>query len=233
MDRTIRIRTIFIAALILLSSQGCKHGGSDRESKVEKPIPVATPVASQTQGEPSPPAPPPTVEEVANVLHRVFEGDVTLDTTAHPSFVAGDFNGDQSQDLAVIVRPVNGKLADINNELANWIIQDANVYFIPPDEKHVVKVPVLPAAKVMEGEELLAIVHGYGRDGWRNPQARQGYLIKHAAATLLRLGSSASEKSIREMHLPVETEIIYERRNNKMGFLFWTGQAYAWHDGKG
>jgi hypothetical protein len=35
------------------------------------------------------------------------------------------------------------------------------------------------------------------------------------------------------MHLPVETEIIKEIRNNKKGFLFWTGGVYAWHPSEG
>ena len=35
------------------------------------------------------------------------------------------------------------------------------------------------------------------------------------------------------MHLPAETEIIKEVRNNKKGFLFWTGGVYAWHPSEG
>jgi hypothetical protein len=31
------------------------------------------------------------------------------------------------------------------------------------------------------------------------------------------------------MHLPTETDIIKEVRNNKKGFVFWTGGFYAWH----
>src|SRR5262249_11265050 len=138
-------------------------------------------------------------------------------------------NGDDSQDLAIIVRPAPGRLEDINGELANWIIQDADMFFVPPPGQRVAAVPKIPAAKVTEGEVRLAIVHGYRHQGWRNPDTRQGYLVKHAAAKFLRLGPSIAEKSIRHMRLPVRTEIIYELRNNRRGFLFWTGQAYAWH----
>jgi hypothetical protein len=35
------------------------------------------------------------------------------------------------------------------------------------------------------------------------------------------------------MKLPVETEIIKEIRDNKKGFLFWTGGAYSWHPERG
>jgi hypothetical protein len=31
------------------------------------------------------------------------------------------------------------------------------------------------------------------------------------------------------MHLPIETDIIKELRNNKKGIVFWTGGVYAWH----
>lgn len=80
---------------------------------------------------------------------------------------------------------------------------------------------------------MLAIIHGYGPAGWRNLDARQAYLIKHAAATFQGTAPSLSEKAIRVMKLPVETEIIKEVRNNKKGFLFWTGGLYAWHPSEG
>lgn len=220
------------AAIALLVLAGCKLQ-TGREAWYEKPIPVTTPQPQKSPEASSPPPAPPTTAEAARVLHRVFGDDLVPAQGAGTAFIAGDFNGDNSQDLAMIVRPAPGKLGEINSELANWIIQDADTFFIPPSGKHVVAVPRLPEAKVKEGEVLLAIVHGYGRQGWRNPDARQGYLVKHAAATFLRLGPSIGEKSIRQMHLPVRTEIIYELRDNKRGFLFWTGQAYAWHPSQG
>ncbi|HKF22835.1 MAG TPA: hypothetical protein VKE93_14790 [Candidatus Angelobacter sp.] len=220
------------AMIALLALVSCKQ--STREGRMEKPIPVSTPAPQKGPESPSPQLAPPTEAEVASALHRVFGDDLLLEQAQGTVFITGDFNGDDAQDLAMIVHPAPGKLADINGELANWIIQDADVYFIaPPTNQHVVSVPVIPAAKVKEGEVLLAIIHGYGGQGWRDPQARQGYLVKNAAATLLRLGPSIGEKAIRQMHLPQRTEIIYEQRNKKKGFLFWTGQAYAWHPSEG
>jgi hypothetical protein len=35
------------------------------------------------------------------------------------------------------------------------------------------------------------------------------------------------------MKLPFATDIIKEVRNNKRGFLFWTGSLYAWHPSEG
>lgn|SRR5262249_13683754 len=209
---------------------GCKQN----TPKVEKPIPVTALPSVQKPPQPNlqPPAPP-TAAEVASTLQRVFGDDLLLEKGTRPAFIAGDFNGDDSQDLAMIVRPAPGKLEDINGELANWIIQDANQYFIPPSGVHVVPLPPPTAPKVAEGEEVLAIIHGHGPEGWRSPSARQAYLVKHAAATFLGKSPSIGQKSIRRMHLPVKTEIIEEMRSNKKGFLFWTGQAYAWHPSQG
>ena len=145
----------------------------------------------------------------------------------------GDFNGDQSEDLAVIARPALEKLDEINNELSNWILQDADKAFIPSPSKSVVVPPHQARPRVERGEQLLAIIHGVGPQGWRNPEARQAYIVKHAAAMLEGIAPSISQKAIRAMKLPVETDIIKEVRNNKKGYLFWTGGVYAWHPGEG
>lgn len=219
-------RSRLCGALILFGLLGCSSA-----KNVEKPIPMASPEA-QKLPEPQPnmsPAPPPTQEEVTSALHRVFGDDLLVERAKTPSFIVGDFNGDTFQDLAVIVHPTPGKLQHINGELANWIIQDADSFFVPPPTQRVVSLPVIPEAKVTEGEQVLAIIHGHGPQGWRNPEARQGYLVKHAAATFVGIAPSINQKAIRAMHLPVETDIIREVRKNKKGFLFWTGSAYAWH----
>jgi hypothetical protein len=222
--RMIRIGMGIIVALVALVL-GCKQSAP---RNVEKPIPVmALPAAKPPEGPSN--LPPPTQEEVAGAIQSIFGNDLLLQHEARSAFIAGDFNGDNSQDLAIIVRATPGKLADINSEFANWIIQDADHFFVPPSGQHVVKLPQPVAPKVTEGEELLAIIHGDGPQGWRSSSARQAYLVKHGAATLLGKSPSIAQKSIRMMHLPVHTEIIEELRHNKKGFLFWTGAQYAWH----
>jgi len=221
---------VVLATLLL----GCKQSGPKNNNNVEKPIPVtAVPVQKTPEAQPDLPPAPPTAADAASALQRIFGGDLVLEQGIRPAFIAGDFNGDDSQDLAVIVRPAPGKLQDLNSELANWIIQDANNYFIPPSGQHTVALPPVASPKVAEGEELLAIIHGHGPQGWRNASALQAYLVKHAAATFVGKSPSIAQKSIRQMHLPVKTEIIEEIRSNKKGFLFWTGQAYAWHPNQG
>jgi hypothetical protein len=221
---------LVLAVAILAALQGCT---SNHAQNVEKPIAAASPQPTPA-GSPAvaPKLPPPTQTEVEAALHRVF-GDDLIATVNSQSFIAGDFNGDQSEDLAIIVHPAAGKLDDVNNELANWTIQDADKAFIAPPGKAVVVPPKQVHPRVERGEQLLAIIHGFGPAGWRNPDARQAYLVKHAAATLEGTAPSVSEKAIRIMHLPVETEIIKEIRNNKKGFLFWTGGVYAWHPSEG
>jgi len=221
-----------LAAAALIALQAC-NSSSGRAVPVEKPIAMATP-------NPSPAAspavalklPPPTQAEVEAALHRVF-GDDLITIANSQSFIIGDFNGDQSEDLAVIARPAAGKLGDVNNELANWTIQDADKAFIPPPGKTVVVPPKQERPRVEAGEQVLAIIHGVGPGGWRSADARQAYIVKHAAANFQGIAPSISQRAIRAMKLPVETEIIREIRNNKKGFLFWTGGAYAWHPERG
>lgn len=220
--------------LVLLACSG--KSASNANARVEKPIPSATPQPSPAASTtPAPKLPPPTESEVTTAFHRVF-GDDFISRSANqngPTFVVGDFNGDQSEDLALIARPAAGKLDDVNNELANWIIQDADKAFIAPSGKTVVAAPKQDRPRVVPGEYVLAIIHGVGPEGWRNPEARQAYIVKHAAATFEGTAPSISQKAIRAMHLPVETDIIKEVRNNKKGFVFWTGGVYAWHPSEG
>jgi hypothetical protein len=180
-----------------------------------------------------PKLPPPTDAEVEAAFHRVFGDSLVISKSNHPFFIVGDFNGDESEDLAVIARPAPGKLPDVNSELSNWTIQDADKAMIPSAAKKVV-IPLNGARPtVANGEEVLAIIHGFGPSGWRGPDARQAYIVKHAAADFRGTAPSVGQRAIRAMKLPVETEIIKEIRNNKKGFLFWTGGVYAWHPEQG
>lgn len=233
------IRTKFLhyrAALIagsfcLAALAGCNS--SNNTAPVEKPIAAATAQGTTAAAAtPAPKLPAPTQAEVKAAFRRVFADDLVAQFNPE-NFIVGDFNGDGSEDLAVIARPAPGKLNDVNSELANWVIQDADNAFIPPPSKSVVVPPAQELPHVTASEEVLAIIHGYGPQGWRNPDARQAYLVKHAAATLVGTAPSISQKAIRAMKLPVETEIIKQVRHNRKGFLFWTGGMYAWHPSEG
>ncbi len=232
--KSLSLVRLVLAASVLAALSGCT---SNHAQNVEKPIAVATPEPTPAGSPVAPPKlPPPTKAQVKEAVSRVF-GEALIAQVENAggtaTFIVGDFNGDQSEDLAVIARPAPGKLDEVNNELSNWILQDADKAFIPVPTKSVVVPPHQARPHVERGEQLLAIIHGVGPEGWRNPEARQAYIVKHAAATFEGTAPSISQKAIRVMHLPVETEIIKEVRNGRKGFLFWTGGVYAWHPSEG
>lgn len=222
---------VFISALILT---GCNSNSSSRQRPIEQAIPAS---AAQTPTPAAVPATvqklaPPTTAEIQQAMQRVFGNAVTFSTQPQ-KFLVGDFNGDGSEDLAIVAHPKEAKLADINSDFANWTVQDAEQAMIPTGKQTVIRLekPVLP--KIAAGEQVLAIIHGYGAKGWRDADARQAYLVKHAAGMLEGTEPSVSEKAIRAMHLPVETDLIRATRSNKPGFVFWTGGMYAWHPRQG
>jgi hypothetical protein len=226
----LRLTLLVVAAVPLLA--GCNNRAKI-EAQIEKPISAAAIPTPAPASKPVPKLPPPTQAEVEAAFHRIFGDDLAAQRGPVPFFIVGDFNGDESEDVAILARPAPGKLDDINSELSNWIIQDADKAFIPAGNKAVVTPPVVKRPSIEKGEVVLAIIHGVGPGGWRNPDARQTYIVKHAAATFRGIAPSVSQKAIRAMKLPVETDIIKEVRNNKKGFLFWTGSLYAWHPEQG
>jgi len=231
MNRRRPFLPICVVIFVMTALPGCNS--SQSPPAVEKPIALAPPQPSPA-AEPAPAAklPPPTPDEVKAAFTRVF-GDHLVAQFAPGNFIVGDFNCDQSEDIAIIARPAPGKIAEVNSEFSDWIIQDADKAFIPPAGKRVVLPPEQRRPQIGRGEEVLAIIHGFGPRGWRNPEARQAYLVKNAAAKFAGTAPSLAQKAIRAMRLPVETEIIREVRNNRKGFLFWTGGNYAWHPSEG
>jgi len=81
-------------------------------------------------------------------------------------------------------------------------------------------------SRIEEGERLLAIVHGFGPTGFRNPEARQAYLLKNAAGSKLRVvreeetGEPPANETRRRDLLSGEVDGV-ER------ILYWTGARYA------
>src|SRR5262249_22316581 len=153
--------------------------------------------------------------EVRATLARAFGGAVE---PVRDDALVGDFNRDGSPDVAVEVHPAPGHLAEINDELANWTVQDAT----PPSA------PDHPRARplVADGERLLAILHGYGAHGWRDAQARQAYLVKNAGVPTARpprgaypeLGRTGTEAAGQ----------VLASTSPVPGVVYWTGARYAW-----
>jgi hypothetical protein len=115
---------------------------------------------------------PPRAGEALAALNRAFGNTVEMERDAA---TVGDFNGDGSPDLAVDVRAAEAHASEINDPLANWTVQDCE----SSTDTRVAKAPPSPP-RVRSRELLLAVVHGFGRRGWRDPAARQAYLVKGA-----------------------------------------------------
>jgi hypothetical protein len=82
--------------------------------------------------------------------------------------------------------------------------------------------------KAERNDQLLAIIHGVGPQGWRNAEARQSFLLRNAAGINATLQTAAK---LREMplnsNLPLRGDAISETVNGHRGLIFWTGAKYA------
>ena len=166
---------------------------------------------------PSPPSPsateegavalaPPTPVDVRNALTRAFSGCVA--PAPEPESAVADFNRDGSEDVVVVVQPSEERSYEINDDLRNWIVQDL--------ESERAGARRVRPARVEKGERLLAVIHGHGPAGWRSPQARQAYLLKHAAGS--GLGFARTPRG----------DVIAEEVDRVPRHLGWTGAGYAW-----
>jgi hypothetical protein len=167
---------------------------------------------------------PPKLSEVQEAVNRVFKDAALIDPSRNPNFIAGDFNGDRSQDLAVILKVAPGKIAQMNEEFPAWILRDP---FAPMRRG-------APLPKVEENELLLAVIHGYGPNHWRDPQATQTYLLKNAVGSDIKvhLGKEFMIAN-RDQKLPrLHGDLIGEVLRGAPGYLYYTETTYSWYDPK-
>jgi hypothetical protein len=232
--------------LILLASAcfvqaGCQNGArtdapapatpSPAASPSATPAAPAAPAAAPTPNETMTPAArdatPPAPADARSAVERVYKRAVSLDADASRAPVVGDFNGDGSEDIAVAVRPAPGMLAELNSEFANWVVVDPRRYG-PRGQ------PVEPGpAKVEQRDTLLAIVHGYGEKGWRDPRATQSYLLRNAAgegARAVPLKSFPPALKVKKEGADSRADVISEKLSGVAGFLYWAGGKYVWHE---
>lgn len=195
--------------------------------EVEKPVEIKpqTPVGLQPVIQPVyAKLPAPTQDQIKQALDRVFQGVVIADDKENPRFVVGDFNGDSSEDLAIWVKPVPERLADLNDPFANWMLIDPRKTAVPNPKIRVVRMPAIsPKPETIQASELLlAVIHGVYDKGWRDPKARQAYLLHQVDGRAL---------SIRHVdRLPGSLhsgDVIFPQPK---GFLYWVGGAYAWKE---
>ena len=222
-----------LAILVPLILAGLSIGCGPNVTRVaEKPIPgnPSTALAAGLPADTSAVVGPPTSQDIDNAVDRVFGGDVLVPDPQHPAFLTADFNGDNSQDVIVTVKPRADKLDDINNDVANWTIQNPRKAYLPPKNKKVVTLPPTPKPeRIQAGETLFAVIHGYGPAGWRDSMARQAYLLRQAVGTSASV-SQPSPGLIRDFGIfPSPRSVIAEDLGGKRGVIYWTGDTYAWH----
>jgi len=208
------LTVVFVAGYI---NTGCSSKGKRlvEASPAYQPSPVAPQIKM-------PNVVPAKLPEVQEAVRRVFKNAAEIDSSFNPSSLTGDFNGDSSQDLAVILKPAPNKLAEMNEQYPSWLLRD------PLLNGHQQR----SGLNVGEKEVLLAIIHGYGANDWHDSQATQTYLLKNV------VGSNLSVKSAKEFQsahngrrLPrPQGDLIQETLRGANGYLYYASADYSWYD---
>lgn len=198
-------------------------------TEVPPPAPLPTQPADSQDPEKVKAIPPPTPDEARSTVARVYKDVVSVSSV----FTVGDFNGDGAQDIAVIVKPIKEKLPEINDELAGWLLRDARIDRAPePMMQKTRDEPKSRPAVTERDESLLAVVHGHGPEGWRNPEAQISYLVKNAASGNLK---GQAKKSVLRANKgkrlpPLIGDVINGTIAGRSGFIYYTGASYGWYD---
>lgn len=161
---------------------------------------------------------------VRQLVARTFGGSVALAGDA-PQYVSGDFNGDGSEDVAVLVHPVAGKLEELNGPNADWIIRDPHKVFLPGPKQRVIKLEAHPLPEKVEAKDtLIAMIHGVGPEGWRGPLTQQIFLLRNVAES-----SPVTEHPTQLPWQPQRSAVLRETSEHVPGYIYWVGTMYAWH----
>lgn len=209
--------------LVLLLAACAFIFGCSTEKKPLAEASPPSPIAPADEQQQSAKLPPPEMKEVKEAVQRVFKETVVVDTSRTPVFIAADFNGDLSEDIAVVLTPASDKVPELNEEFPSWILRD-----IGPTQSRG------PRLRIADKEVLLAVIHGYGANGWRNPEATQTFLLKNA------VGSGMKAYPLKEFTAanqgkplpPLRGDVVGEILDGKAGYLYYAGATYSWYDPK-
>lgn len=239
-SRTFTPALILCVAAACVLSAACAGSSTRRRAVVaEAPPPPAESAPSVPELNVIPAAagavnalqpPPPDAAEVGGAVERIFKGALTAVPAS--SFAVGDFNGDDSQDLAVAVAPAPDRLGEVNDELAGWIIKDP---FAPLPAGSALYGAARRRVLVEESDTLLVVIHGYGVEGWRDPRATQTYVLKDAAGERISARTQkAALASGDETKMPqLVGDVIDENVEGRAGFIYYNGAHYLWYDPRG
>jgi hypothetical protein len=207
----------WVLTVLALTFSACSSAPT-RRSEAPPPVVQMSPESTPVRLTPPPAA---KVSEVQAAVKRVFKDGAVLNTDYNPSFLAGDFNGDASQDIAVILRPV--KLDVMNQELPPWLVREPRA---TPANR--------PSAKIEQNDVLLAVIHGYGANDWRDPEATQTFILKNVVGHDLKIHSPkefVEANSGRKLPRP-QGDLIGETVQGTPGFLYYAKSTYSWYDPK-
>ena len=126
--------------------------------------------------------------------------------------------------------PVKAALDDLNSDVAAWRIRDPLAADSPP--MMAVKSEETPARTTIAASDaaLLAVIHGYGPQGWRDPQARQTILLKNVVGSGLNAQPRRAALAASKNAPPLRGDVIRMSLNGAAGFLYYSNSSYAWYD---
>jgi len=223
----------FLIAIICVVISACSRSKQQQPGlQIERQPKVSALLSTPEPGPPD--LRPPQPAEAQETILRVYGQTVFVEASLPKYYIAGDFNGDGSPDLGVVVRPAPGMIAQLNSEVANWIRCDPQKVKPPVPQKHgrILLQMAQPPTVIEERDVLLAIVHGYGPQGWRNPQARQTYLLKNAVGSEIKLTpyNEAIKVTGKYKGSPrLQGDVFSQKLANVQGMLYYTGAKYGWY----
>ena len=209
-----RQSSVWLLTIVALTVSACS---STKRVAVEQspayvPTPESIPVRLTA-------AAAPRLPEVRDAIKRIFKDAAVLDQNYNPNFLMGDFNGDASQDLAVVIKPV--KLEEMNQEYPPWLVRAP---------RRVDRAPL----KIEKDEALLAVIHGYGTNDWRDPEATQTFVLKDVVGNDLKVHNGkefVAANAGRKLPRP-QGDLIGETVQGTQGFLYYAVSTYSWYDPK-
>ena len=211
------VLALLIAASLFLL--GCT---AEKKPIAEAPPPY--PVVPADQPQRMAKMPPPQMNEIREAVKRVFKEAVVIDTSHAPVFIAADFNGDLSEDIAVVLKPAPEKLPELNEEFPAWIVRDL---FATTESRS-------PRLRIADKDVLLAVIHGYGANGWRDPQATQTFLLKNAVGSGMAVHPSKEVAAANQGKAQplLRGDLLGQVLDGTSGYLYYAGATYSWYDPK-
>jgi hypothetical protein len=209
-----RTLILIVLAFTLCACNSAKRQAAEAPPPAYQPTPESTPIPLAVNSAPK-------QTEVQQAIKRVFKDAAVLDTNYNPSFLAGDFNGDGSQDIAVILKPV--KLDEMNQELPPWLVRQPR-----SNRDNRVRIPI------EKNDTLLAVIHGYGANHWRDPEATQTFVLKDVVGNDLKVQSPKEFVTANSgRKLPrAQGDLIGETVQGNPGYLYFAQATYSWYDPK-